>query len=120
MAKPETPDTSGSLRVEVVYSPSPRQVKSWFVELATGSTLESALLETAFADFPELRSERLEVGVWGEKTGFGHVLQPEDRVEIYRVLRVDPKMARRERFKRQGAKTAGLFSRTRAGAKAGY
>jgi uncharacterized protein len=110
MAKP---DESGSLRVEVVYSPAPRQVKSWIVVLATGSTLESALRETAFSDFPELRSERLVVGL-------SHLLQPGDRVEIYRALRVDPKVARRERFKRQGAKTAGLFSKTRAGAKAGY
>jgi len=33
---------------------------------------------------------------------------------------VDPKVARRERFARQGAKTAGLFAKRRAGAKAGY
>lgn len=114
------PDTLGKLRIEVVYSPSPREVKSWIILLATGSTLESALQATAFADFPELRSELLDVGVWGGSAEPGQLLQPEDRVEIYRKLRVDPKVARRERFKRQGAKTAGLFSKTRAGAKAGY
>ncbi|MBW8723026.1 MAG: RnfH family protein, partial [Polaromonas sp.] len=43
-----------------------------------------------------------------------------DRLEIYRGLRVDPKVARRERFNRQGVKRAGLFAKTRAGAKAGY
>jgi putative ubiquitin-RnfH superfamily antitoxin RatB of RatAB toxin-antitoxin module len=48
------------------------------------------------------------------------VLRDQDRVEIYRGLRVDPKVARRERFNRQGAKRAGLFAKTRAGAKAGY
>jgi uncharacterized protein len=114
------PEASGSLQVEVVYSPGPRQVMSWAVTLAAGSTLESALRATAFSEFPELRSERLAVGVWGGKTGLTHRLQSGDRVEVYRVLRVDPKVARRERFKRQGAKTAGLFSKTRAGAKAGY
>ena len=117
MAKP---DESGGLRIEVVYSPAPRQVKTWIVVLAAGATLESALRETAFVDFPELRPERLAVGVWGNKTSLSHLLQAGDRVEIYRALRVDPKVARRERFKRQGAKTAGLFSKTRAGAKAGY
>jgi uncharacterized protein len=117
MAKP---DASGSLRIEVVYSPAPRQVKSWIVALAAGSTLESALRQTALLDFPELRSARLMVGVWGDKTALSHLLKPGDRVEIYRALRVDPKVARRERFKQQGAKTAGLFSKTRVGAKAGY
>jgi putative ubiquitin-RnfH superfamily antitoxin RatB of RatAB toxin-antitoxin module len=117
MAKPEA---SGSLQIEVVYSPGPRQVRSWVVALAAGSTLESALQETAYSDFPELRSERLAVGVWGNKSALSYLLKPGDRVEVYRVLRVDPKVARRERFKRQGAKTAGLFSKTRAGAKAGY
>jgi putative ubiquitin-RnfH superfamily antitoxin RatB of RatAB toxin-antitoxin module len=117
MAKPEA---SGSLQIEVVYSPAPRQVRSWVIALPAGSTLESALLATAFSDFPELRTGRLATGVWGAKAGLTDLLQPGDRVEVYRVLRVDPKVARRERFKRQGAKTAGLFSKTREGAKAGY
>jgi putative ubiquitin-RnfH superfamily antitoxin RatB of RatAB toxin-antitoxin module len=41
-------------------------------------------------------------------------------LEILRSLRVDPKVARRERFQRQGAKTAGLFAKRRVGAKPGY
>jgi sulfur carrier protein len=47
-------------------------------------------------------------------------LQDGDRLEWLRPLQVDPKVARRERFKRQGAKTAGLFAQRRQGAKAGY
>jgi putative ubiquitin-RnfH superfamily antitoxin RatB of RatAB toxin-antitoxin module len=47
-------------------------------------------------------------------------LHDNDRVEIYRALGIDPKAARRERFTRQGARTAGLFSKKRTGAKAGY
>ena len=117
MAKPE--DVKG-LHIEVIYSPAPRQVKSWTAALPAGATLQMALMATAFSDFPELRSARLVVGVWGEKKGLNHLLQPADRVEIYRALQVDPKVARRERFKRQGVKAAGLFAKTRAGAKAGY
>jgi sulfur carrier protein len=41
-------------------------------------------------------------------------------VELYRPLKVDPKLARRERFNRQGAGTTGLFAKRRAGAKSGY
>ena len=117
MAKPDSGDC---LQIEVIYSPGPRQVTAWTVELPPGSTLQEAIFASVFSDFPELRLARLVAGVWGQKKGFNHVLQPADRVEIYRVLRVDPKVARRERFRRQGAKTAGLFAKTRAGAKAGY
>jgi putative ubiquitin-RnfH superfamily antitoxin RatB of RatAB toxin-antitoxin module len=49
-----------------------------------------------------------------------HVLNPTDRVEVLRGLRVDPKVARRERFQKQGARTAGLFAKRRPGAKPGY
>jgi uncharacterized protein len=48
------------------------------------------------------------------------VLSDHDRLEIYRALQIDPKMARRERFKKQGAKSAGLFAKRRPGAKPGY
>ena len=116
----EKPDGVNGLRIEVIYSTAPRQVKCWTAALPVDATLQMALMATAFSDFPELRSVRLVVGVWGEKKGLNYLLQPADRVEIYRALQVDPKVARRERFKRQGAKAAGLFAKTRAGAKAGY
>jgi putative ubiquitin-RnfH superfamily antitoxin RatB of RatAB toxin-antitoxin module len=41
-------------------------------------------------------------------------------LEFYRALRVDPKVARRERFNKQGSRGAGLFSKRRPGAKPGY
>ena len=47
-------------------------------------------------------------------------LRAGDRVEIYRDLLVDPKVARRERFRKQGARAAGLFAGKRPGAKQGY
>ena len=60
-------------------------------------------------------------GVWGRKVPSTHVLKDQDRLEIYRPLTVDPKVARRERFVGQGAKKAArLFAQRRAGAKAGY
>jgi uncharacterized protein len=39
--------------------------------------------------------------VWGRVTPLDHVLRDGDRVEIYRPLTVDPKEARRLRYKRQ-------------------
>ena len=116
-----SPEGGAPLRIHLVYSPAPRQVREWALELGTGATVAQALAASGvFDEFPELKAVRLVLGIWGRKTTPGHVLRDQDRVEIYRGLRVDPKMARRERFNRQGSKRAGLFARTRAGAKAGY
>ncbi len=70
--------------------------------------------------FPGIDLAASSVGVWSRKASLNQLLREHDRVEIYRPLTVDPKVARRERFRKQGAKTAGLFSKRRAGAKPGY
>lgn len=119
MAKPEG---GAPLKVTLVYSAVPRQVREWALELAAGTTVAQALAAAGvFDEFPALQQGgRLVIGIWGRKTTLGHVLREHDRVELYRGLRVDPKVARRERFTRQGAKSAGLFAKARPGAKAGY
>ena len=63
---------------------------------------------------------RLDTGVWGKSAPPTQLLADGDRVELYHPLTVDPKVARRTRFTRQGAGRAGLFTKKRAGAKAGY
>lgn len=113
------------LTVTVCFSPSPRVVFECSLTLAAGSTVAQALvLASRHADWPdgwdETRCRTLSPGVWGRKAGWGTVLRSGDRVELYRDLRVDPKVARRERFNRQGARRAGLFAKKRAGAAAGY
>lgn len=114
MVKPE-------LRITVAYAPAPRQVIERELRLAAGCTARDALQASGLlADCPELQNVPLDVGVWGRPCTPGQVLEEGDRLEIYRPLRVDPKVARRERFKGQGARTAGLFARRRPGAKAGY
>lgn len=70
----------------------------------------SGLLE----EFSQLQHHPLRVGIWGLKSGLDHRLNDRDRIEIYRELRVDPKVARRERFNRQGSKSAGLFAKNPA------
>ena len=64
--------------------------------------------------------DALALSVWGRKASGNQPLRADDRVELSRPLTVDPKVARRERFAKQGAKSAGLFAKRRAGAKAGY
>ena len=105
----------------VAYSPAPRQVLEWTVELPEGSTARHAVEASAIAaTCPTLELATCEVGVWGRRCEWGALLRDGDRVEIYRPLLVDPKVARRERFRKQGARAAGLFAKKRPGAKPGY
>ena len=109
------------MKVSLVYSPAARQVREWALELADGSSLAQALAQSGlFVEFPQLQAVSLTVGVWGRKRPMAYLLNDSERIEIYRSLRVDPKVARRERFNSQGAKSAGLFVKSRSGGKAGY
>ncbi|MCJ0763215.1 RnfH family protein [Variovorax terrae] len=109
------------LHVTVAYSPGPREVWEKSLVLAEGSTVSQALQASGLQQaFPALDLSLAVVGVWGRKAAPGQVLRERDRVEIYRPLQVDPKVARRERFQKQGARAAGLFAKKRPGAKAGY
>ena len=128
MSQPDSDLARHSLRVTVMYSAGPRHTQARSVELAPGATLADALRQSGWAQaYPQVAAaaqglEALAFGVWGRKATSNQVLRDYDQVEIYRALRVDPKVARRERFGQQGAKekSAGLFAQRRAGAKAGY
>lgn len=110
-----------TIRVIVACSPAPREVLEVGLDLPEGSSVRQALQASGLAGrCPELDLDRASVGVWGRKAALDLVLREQDRVEVYRPLRVDPKVARRERFVKQGAGTAGLFTKRRPGAKAGY
>ena len=109
------------IRVTCVYSPSPRKVSEIELVLPLGATVSMALQASAIQTlYPDLDFHKVLVGIWGRKVSHGHILRDRDRIEIYRPLKVNPKVARRERFAKQGARTAGLFATRRAGAKAGY
>lgn len=109
------------MRVSIVYAPASRVVREIALTLPDGASVLDALHGSGLqAEFQDLDFKVAVFGIWGRKTTLKHVLRDQDRVEIYRPLQVDPKVARRERFAKQGARTAGLFAKKRAGAKAGY
>ena len=113
------------MKIAVTYAPSQRLAQEWLLEMTAGSTVQLALeqsgVQAAFTDIPELLARGdLCLGIWGRSCRAVDVLTDQDRIEIYRPLRVDPKVARRERFRGQGVKRAGLFSKKREGSKAGY
>jgi uncharacterized protein len=118
MAPPEQ-QVAPDMNITLVYASAPRIVHEVHVELPAGATVQQVLEHAGwFERFPEL--QLLTLGVWGRKADAFTVLRDGDRVEAYRALRVDPKVARRERFEGQGARTTGLFNRRRPGSKAGY
>lgn len=110
-----------TIQVSVVYSPAAREVQEFSLNLPASSTVGQAMEASGLLkSFPMLDFTDAVVGVWGRKATLNQTLRPNDRVEIYRALTVDPKVARRERFVKQGAGTTGLFAKKRLGAKAGY
>ena len=112
------------MQVLLLYSPAARQVRQWMLTLPHHTTLAQALARAdLFADCAELQNvshDSFLLAVWGRRAGLDYLLQDGDRLEILRPLRVDPMVARRERFQGQGVKSAGLFAERRVGAKAGY
>lgn len=109
------------LQITVAYSPAPRLVREWVIDVLPGCNAKQAVLQCgALSECADQALDVLKLGVWGKRCSLNHVLKDKDRLEIYRSLRVDPKVARRERFTSQGAKRAGLFTHKRVGAKAGY
>lgn len=110
-----------NIRVTCVYSPSPRKLHELLLVLPRGTTVAGALQASAIETlYPDIDLSHALIGVWGRKTRLDHVLRDQDRVEVYRPLKVNPKVARRQRFTKQGARTTGLFATRRPGAKAGY
>jgi putative ubiquitin-RnfH superfamily antitoxin RatB of RatAB toxin-antitoxin module len=122
-----------SLQVTVVVCLAARHAQESLLALPAGSTVGDALQASGATALWDQQDKKAvaggadlvlgapgTVGVWGRAAVLDQVLQHLDRVEIYRPLTVDPKVARRERFARQGARTAGLFARQRPGGKSGY
>ncbi len=112
---------STNITITLAYSPAPRQVVEKELVLPLKSTVQDALNLVNLANLAEFTLDAsYSLGIWGKKTTLSHVLKDLDRLELYRPLKVDPKVARRERFQKQGARTTGLFAKTRTGGKAGY
>ncbi len=105
------------LDITVVCCIGPRATELYALCLPARSTVKQALLawrQNATHDAVAHLADAVDVGIWGRKARLEQELREGDRLEIYRALTVDPKVARRERFKGQGTRTAGLFARRRA------
>ena len=94
----------GGLRVEVVYCPAPGKTELVQLHLAPGATLSDALHASALLQRHALAIDGLSAGIWGRIQALTAPLKDRDRVEIYRPLQVDPKEARRQRYRQQRTK----------------
>lgn len=107
--------------IVLVFAPTAREVHELRLSVPEGTTLKEALHIAGWLErFPVIEQAPMATGIWGRKSSPNTPLRPGDRVEVYRELRVDPKVARRERFVGQGSRGAGLFAQRRPGSKAGY
>lgn len=88
------------MQVEVVYCPGPRRCERIALRLPDGACLGDALAASGLCARHGLQAGALLTGVWGRKQPLQAPLRDRDRVEIYRPLQVDPKEARRLRYKR--------------------
>ena len=116
-----------TVQVTVVVCVAPRETREWTLDLPQGASVADALRACGAVPLPTPAQGGAAadagaplVGVWGRAVALDAPLQPGGRVEVYRPLKVDPKVARRERFACQGARSTGLFARQRPGGKSGY
>lgn len=115
--------------VSLCWSLAPRLVQEIQLQVPAGSTVQDVLargvtqcLQGQEAIDPASLSslQFQQPGIWGKKVPWTQVVQEADRIELYRPLKVDPKVARRQRFKRQGKGRTGLFANRKSGSAAGY
>ncbi len=98
------PRAAASIVVELCISPGPRQVEIETLHLCPGSTVEQALRASALRQrFAELCAAPGAVwALWGRAVRPEVVLRDGDRLALCRPLQVDPKEARRLRYRAEG------------------
>jgi uncharacterized protein len=107
MAAADGADTAGTIGVQVAYAPAPHRIDLTELRLPAGASVLDALKASGLAARHGAEViDGLVVGVWGKARALDTVLRDGDRVELLRPLIVDPKEARRQRYRRDGVKRA--------------
>lgn len=118
-----------TLELTLCWSLAPRHVHEMRLQVPAGSTVQDVLARGVAQCLQSQGAEHAaalaglpfqQAGIWGRKVPWTQVVQAGDRVELYRPLQVDPKVARRQRFKGQGKGRTGLFAKRKSGSAAGY
>ena len=97
-----------TLHVEVAYVPKGGPADVVSLQLAPGATILHALRASGLlVRHAEIDLGTQRVGIWGRVKPLSEPLRDRDRVEIYRPLTVDPKEARRLRYRDHRQRKAG-------------
>lgn len=92
------------LHVEVAFSPGPDALDCVALVVAPGCTAAQAVGASGLLARHGVGLEGLSLAVWSRPAAPEQLLREGDRVEVLRPLKVDPKEARRLRYKRQRGK----------------
>lgn len=103
----DTNPHNGLLEVEVVYA-SPERQRLIGLRVPLGTTaLEAVRRSGILHEFPEIDTSKASFGIFSKlldgrsnPTADEYLMQPRDRVEIYRPLLIDPMQARLNRAAR--------------------
>ncbi|GGP71829.1 UPF0125 protein [Shewanella algicola] len=83
--------------VDVIYA-LPKQQKIITVMVAPGTTFIDAVIQSNIVKFfPDIDLDNIKLGVFSRVVKHDDVIQPGQRVELYRPLIADPKDVRRKR-----------------------
>ena len=94
------------IAVEVVYCPAPHVIDLVALSLPAGATAADAVRASGVLERHALPEATVNLGLWGRACPPEQPLRERDRVEIYRPLLVDPKEARRQRYKGKARRSA--------------
>jgi len=106
MASAEAAVPATLLRVEVVYAAAPHQLQQHALQLPPGATVADALRASGLSRLLGPDPAALSLSLWGRLCDGQTLLRDRDRIELTRPLQVDPKEARRQRYRRDGVKRA--------------
>lgn len=86
------------LSVSVVYAETEC---TWFeceLTLLEGATVRDALLGSGvLSKHPDGSIEQMVIGIYGYRRSLDTILHDHDRVEVYRPLKIDPRVSRKDR-----------------------
>ena len=88
------------ISITLAYATPTKQVEI-VLQVDEACTIAQAVQQSKMIEqFPEIQLHEMSVGVFGRLATWETKLADGDRVEIYRPLQIDPKVARRMRVKK--------------------
>lgn len=93
----EQPTEENNIQIEVVYGLPHRQELISLVVNAGASVEQGIMASGILFEFDDIDLAVNKVGIWNRSAKLTDILQPFDRIEIYRPLIADPKEVRKRR-----------------------